>query len=1088
MDRPPAIEELLSHRAWLRRLASSLVLDAARADDVVQETLLAALRRPPADAGRPQAWLASVARRIARGFTRRDEGRERHERGAAQPEAQPATDVVVARAALQQRVAAIVLELDEPYRTALLLRYVEELPPRAIARRTSVPVETARTRVRRGVELVRARLLAPEDLVVLLAPRERKSLAVALAAPATTGAALLEASVAGGVVMSSGAKLAAAALLVAAASAGWWATARFAEPARDESGAGSAATAATADGSKTAANDGALPIAGERVATKPMEAGEPALGSDAWLAQLGLTVTPAPEDGLPVELVDAVSGRPAAGVAVMQLVSGVRREWISPGRANELLDAPRQFRRLVLEVHRTDGEGRTRVGYWPAMTHRVLVALEGRRRAVAGVGAPPLLPLVLRLREAAALDVEVVDRDGAPCSRVAVGIAQGASENPYLDDSAVLTDGDGRARLLDIDLLASHASDTGHRVAVGCGLGMTPAAQAPFDLDDLPTEPIVLTIAESGAVEIELVDGDGRRLPFSGFVSCQLQRSEARSFWLQSMQVSFADGVATIDPIGLGMDWDLWPVVGDHRLKTWRGSGPRQDAETVRAKLTCESAGPVLIARLVDEERVPLADRDVHAIVRTVGANDSAYGNRVRTDADGGFRFAVPSIELACFRRTLLLQLSSTAARPPCRAYLPLPALLPRANVDLGDVVARPLEATLAGRVVRDDGAPLAKVEVGVEWLDRKPTEMEREEFGFSEVSSDDDGRFELIGWPPGRYRVRLSADGYSPARELPADSTLTLPARDLVFTLSPARPAGNVVLGSVVVDGLPRDRLADLRVRFRRAGGDKPGEVVAEAEIDPRGAFQWIAKEKGRFDAEVAPLGNQDPLDYLARVESVVVDERATIVDPRLQQIELDGNLRAIAITVVDESRRPVQNVLIATRIAGSAEAAPRFAWSGEGTLQLLTRQAALDVEVFASGGRSAARRGVSGPIELVLAPGNSVAATIRLVPAALASDPRLVFNVSAFPDGAKLDGVAAWLTATIGADGAATLALPPLPRWRLRLMVQGREGRNRLHRDQLPKSEKLLELDPAGSAAEVTLEVDPAVIEAFAQRMSDE
>ena len=56
-------------------------------------------------------------------------------------------------------MVAAVLALAEPYRSAVLLRYYEELPPRAIARRLGVPVETVRTRVKRGVELIRMRLV-----------------------------------------------------------------------------------------------------------------------------------------------------------------------------------------------------------------------------------------------------------------------------------------------------------------------------------------------------------------------------------------------------------------------------------------------------------------------------------------------------------------------------------------------------------------------------------------------------------------------------------------------------------------------------------------------------------------------------------------------------------------------------------------------------------------------------------------------------------------------------------------------------------------------------------------------------------------
>ena len=41
------MQHLLQHRAWVRRLARHLVVDEARADDLEQQTWLAALQKPP---------------------------------------------------------------------------------------------------------------------------------------------------------------------------------------------------------------------------------------------------------------------------------------------------------------------------------------------------------------------------------------------------------------------------------------------------------------------------------------------------------------------------------------------------------------------------------------------------------------------------------------------------------------------------------------------------------------------------------------------------------------------------------------------------------------------------------------------------------------------------------------------------------------------------------------------------------------------------------------------------------------------------------------------------------------------------------
>lgn len=59
-------EQLLAHADWVRALARALVADPAGADDLVQETWLAALDRPPAHAQDLRAWLGTVLRNLAR--------------------------------------------------------------------------------------------------------------------------------------------------------------------------------------------------------------------------------------------------------------------------------------------------------------------------------------------------------------------------------------------------------------------------------------------------------------------------------------------------------------------------------------------------------------------------------------------------------------------------------------------------------------------------------------------------------------------------------------------------------------------------------------------------------------------------------------------------------------------------------------------------------------------------------------------------------------------------------------------------------------------------------------------------------------
>jgi RNA polymerase sigma factor (sigma-70 family) len=155
----PRMEQLLAHAGWIRSLARSLVKDASVADDLVQETWLAALRQPPL-ADRPlRPWLAQVLRNFARMRLRGESNRaEREESSARDARALPSPAELVERVETQRLLTAAVLGLDEPFRSTVLLRYYEGLSAAEIARRVGRPSATVRWRLMRGLEELRRQL------------------------------------------------------------------------------------------------------------------------------------------------------------------------------------------------------------------------------------------------------------------------------------------------------------------------------------------------------------------------------------------------------------------------------------------------------------------------------------------------------------------------------------------------------------------------------------------------------------------------------------------------------------------------------------------------------------------------------------------------------------------------------------------------------------------------------------------------------------------------------------------------------------------------------------------------------------------
>jgi protocatechuate 3,4-dioxygenase beta subunit len=97
-------------------------------------------------------------RNLARERGRTDGRRRAREEFAARSEASETTETAVERIAVQRELVEAVLELGEPYREAILLRFFEELPPREIARRLDAPVATVNSRIARGLGELRRKL------------------------------------------------------------------------------------------------------------------------------------------------------------------------------------------------------------------------------------------------------------------------------------------------------------------------------------------------------------------------------------------------------------------------------------------------------------------------------------------------------------------------------------------------------------------------------------------------------------------------------------------------------------------------------------------------------------------------------------------------------------------------------------------------------------------------------------------------------------------------------------------------------------------------------------------------------------------
>lgn len=306
--------ELLAEMAWVRTLARALVRNASDGDDLAQDVASEWLRGGPgwARGDGLRGWLAARLRQRAVDHARRDQARQRRElaTAAGAPAAAGApVDEMLARLERQRRVADAVRDLAEPFRTAVLLRYLDELSIADVAVRTGVTEVAVRKRLQRGLAMLRERLDGAFGAPAVVWASWLSAPTAAATTAAATSSTLATIS---GVSLMMG-KLTAVSVVLVAALVVWWAPWRVDDPLRAEVGGHGVVV--------PAADRGELPIAAERIAAPTANArdGAPAATDAAAVPgdaetgfAIGGRVFVDDQPGLPTGIAIVAHGAPAA--------------------------------------------------------------------------------------------------------------------------------------------------------------------------------------------------------------------------------------------------------------------------------------------------------------------------------------------------------------------------------------------------------------------------------------------------------------------------------------------------------------------------------------------------------------------------------------------------------------------------------------------------------------------------------------------------------------------------------------------------------------------------------------------------------
>ena len=160
--------EACEHRPAMVAAADRVLRDGAAAEDVVQDVLFDLWRRPESfDAGRgslrPYLLMLTRSRALDRWRTRAARAAAA-ERAASAAMTEPTTAVSAADVAVRRdstgQLVQVLGELPEQQREALLLAYGRGLTAQEVARASGVPLGTAKSRLRLGLNRARVALAA----------------------------------------------------------------------------------------------------------------------------------------------------------------------------------------------------------------------------------------------------------------------------------------------------------------------------------------------------------------------------------------------------------------------------------------------------------------------------------------------------------------------------------------------------------------------------------------------------------------------------------------------------------------------------------------------------------------------------------------------------------------------------------------------------------------------------------------------------------------------------------------------------------------------------------------------------------------
>jgi hypothetical protein len=683
---------------------------------------------------------------------------------------------------------------------------------------------------------------------------------------------------------------------------------------------------------------------------------------------------------LEVRVVDRATQKPVAGARVV-LVDNPER---SPS-----FDMARVVRRGDLDarlsgvenVQIADASG---IVHFPRAHESAVVAARFEHTfGIANVQGDMPKPIVVELIADGDLAVRVVDVPGKPSPAISVALRR--RQAGILNDYSIAeTDGEGRAALHHALALVGARPKPINAWHVALRGVFYPPIDVEVDPTLLAGGTAQLVVPAHGECEVVVLDEHGAPCTESLSIGLRVERDESGGMMRTNAQY-VGDGGLRYEDVATGRQ--LFALVqlgcpleafvtrtGSEVLH--RASGNAIAAAGQRTKITVKLAETacVLAGRVLDQDGRPLGAATARARMQRADSRGGVdYSDApLALDAQARFRFDI-DVSRGSAPNAFVVYTCDAERHEQLSAARDLPAPLDVGLHDLGDLTLEASPRVAAGVVLDHRGQPVAGATIHIGTEDREETNPSWMPLDLPETRSDAQGRFDV--------RARMALPQIEVLAERDGSSSNTVAAQpgadDLVLLL----PESGNVAGRVLLDdtlGKP-GALIEMVYSAPSAGENSPPSK--RTMLDKKGEFEIRGLRAGTYEVRVSSPNNWIPL---ARVAEVAIEADRTTRDPRLDPLDLRGQLLSFTLRVVDAHDAPVpQSWLVVHRgDLGDETFDDSNALGNTIKHGVVCSLAGVDVRAGAPGMRDVELRGVKTNTTIVLAPGPRLRLTLQSPP----------------------------------------------------------------------------------------------------------